>query len=147
MAISVNTEAQMLRMATNCDILQYIVPKGQSSSVLPVTLLHSSSGMALVPFDAQQVEPVSALSPSTSVATSAIVQHVRVVRLVERRLQLLKLLLGEDRPVATLPLDVRVRVQEGIARPEAPVAARYQPDLLVQVRRKQILRLQIAVAG
>lgn len=29
MAISVNTEAQMLVFATNCDILQNSVPKGQ----------------------------------------------------------------------------------------------------------------------
>lgn len=28
-AISVNTEAQILRLATNCDILQNRVPKGQ----------------------------------------------------------------------------------------------------------------------
>jgi hypothetical protein len=28
-AISVNTEAQILRLATNCDILQNSVPKGQ----------------------------------------------------------------------------------------------------------------------
>lgn len=29
MAISVNTEAQILRLATNCDVLQNRVPKGQ----------------------------------------------------------------------------------------------------------------------
>uniref|UniRef100_A0A8W7PNY5 Uncharacterized protein n=1 Tax=Anopheles coluzzii TaxID=1518534 RepID=A0A8W7PNY5_ANOCL len=72
-------------------------------------------------------------------------QHVRVVRLVEGGLQLLQLLLGEDGPVAPLPLDVRVRIQKWVPGPEVTVAGD-QPHLLVQMGGEQV-RLQIVVAG